>query len=235
MIGLEYIIKTFNKSFSQVSSELELSRQTMNSWLKGRRNISKKHLPKLSEMFNLPEEFFQKELTQSERLRVQQGFIQQEDEGEEVPIFNDEGKELNQTRTYYQNEYMVRQLEQEIRSLERKEWIAKQVERLFKIESDEYNNSTEDLKLNTDLKLLINTLEVLGKDRGNKQRFLLKLLLQIFVLDQGKASDDWDVMADFFNPKEYLGDLPDSFEKAFIKLLFDEGFITNEILNDYIK
>jgi transcriptional regulator with XRE-family HTH domain len=54
-----------------VAEELGISKQVVNSWIKGRYKISKKHLPKLVEMFKQPEEYFQKELSELEKLDIQ--------------------------------------------------------------------------------------------------------------------------------------------------------------------
>jgi len=70
MIGLEYICKLHNRPFNKVAGELGLSRQAVHGWLKSLNPISKKHLPKLAQMFNLPEEYFQKKLTKKEEIEI---------------------------------------------------------------------------------------------------------------------------------------------------------------------
>ncbi len=71
MIGLEYIVNLYNKQFKDVAEELGISKQVINGWIKGRYNISKKHLPKLSKMFSLSEEYFQRELSELEKIDIQ--------------------------------------------------------------------------------------------------------------------------------------------------------------------
>jgi len=71
MMGLEYIVNLYNKQFKDVAEELGISKQVINGWIKGRYNISKKHLPKLSKMFNLPEQYFQRQLSELEKLDIQ--------------------------------------------------------------------------------------------------------------------------------------------------------------------
>lgn len=71
MIGLEYILKLFEIPQQESAEELGVSKQVVNGWIKGRYNISKKHLPKLVEMFNIPEDYFQKELNDICKLKIQ--------------------------------------------------------------------------------------------------------------------------------------------------------------------
>ncbi|WP_061312565.1 transcriptional regulator [Clostridium botulinum] len=71
MIGLEYICELYSKSYNSVAEELGISRQSVNGWLKRTRPIPKKYLPKLSNMFELPEEYFYKELTEEEKKNVE--------------------------------------------------------------------------------------------------------------------------------------------------------------------
>ena len=78
MIGLEYISNLYNVKYVDISKILGLSRQTFNSWIKKRRYISEKHLPELSKIFNIPEEFFQKELTEEDKIIIQEIKLEQD-------------------------------------------------------------------------------------------------------------------------------------------------------------
>ncbi|MBY6838736.1 helix-turn-helix domain-containing protein [Clostridium botulinum] len=72
MIGLEYICNLYNKSYNSVAEELGISRQSINGWVKGLRPIPKKHLPKLSNIFDgVYKEYFQKELTEIDKINIQ--------------------------------------------------------------------------------------------------------------------------------------------------------------------
>lgn len=72
MIGLEYICGLYNKKHSALAEELGISRQVVNIWIKGKRPIGKKHIPKLVETFNIPEGYFQKEVDEIDKLKIQQ-------------------------------------------------------------------------------------------------------------------------------------------------------------------
>jgi len=78
MIGLEYILQVHNIQHQEIAEQLGIKKQNINLWIKGKQNISKKYLPRLAEQFDLPEEFFQKELTEIERLIVQKKKLQKE-------------------------------------------------------------------------------------------------------------------------------------------------------------
>lgn len=103
MIALEYICKLYNKQFKDVAEELGISKQVVNGWIKGRYNISKKHLPKLSKMFDLPEQYFQKEISELDKLEIQQMKLHNETtefEYEDIITDPDTGEEITITRTY---------------------------------------------------------------------------------------------------------------------------------------
>lgn len=78
MIGLEFIMETYNTNANRLAEELQVSRHTIYDWLKGRRKIPTKRLKQLSEYFELPEEYFQKELTQQDKLNIYKLIIEKE-------------------------------------------------------------------------------------------------------------------------------------------------------------
>lgn len=72
IIGLEYICLLSNTKYVEIAEMLGISKQTVNSWVSGRRKIPEKHLETLSEKFNkVPIEYFQKELTVEETDEVE--------------------------------------------------------------------------------------------------------------------------------------------------------------------
>jgi transcriptional regulator with XRE-family HTH domain len=78
MVGLEYILQVHNIQHQELAEQLGIKKQNINLWIKGKQNVSKKYLPQLAEQFDLPEEYFQKELTEIERLIVQKKKLQKE-------------------------------------------------------------------------------------------------------------------------------------------------------------
>lgn len=110
MIGLEYILSLYNMQHIELADRLGIKKQNINLWIKGKQKISKKYLPVLEELFNINQEYFNKELTEIEKLEIQkeklkkdlnpiikdsyEKFIIGEDEGfKEIPIYDK--KEIN--------------------------------------------------------------------------------------------------------------------------------------------
>ena len=71
MIGLEYILDIYNVMHQDLAETLGIKKQNINLWIKGKQNISKKYIPKLSEMFKIPEEYFQKDVDEVDKLKIQ--------------------------------------------------------------------------------------------------------------------------------------------------------------------
>ncbi|WP_274853998.1 helix-turn-helix domain-containing protein [Bacillus methanolicus] len=76
MIGLEFICKTFQIEYKKLAEILGITPQTINSWLRGKRKISKDKLKKLSEYFQLPEEYFQRELFEDEMRDISKIYLE---------------------------------------------------------------------------------------------------------------------------------------------------------------
>lgn len=71
MIGIEYLCEINKMSYSELAKNLGISRQTINAWTSGRRKVSEKHYEKLKEIFNTPSEYFNKKLTELDKLQLQ--------------------------------------------------------------------------------------------------------------------------------------------------------------------
>ncbi|MFJ7859847.1 helix-turn-helix domain-containing protein [Peribacillus sp. NPDC097206] len=97
MIGLEYIVKEFHMSFTDVANLLGITRKSITNWTKGWQPIPKKHLGKLSAHFGIKEEYFQKELNEAQRLEVQIAKLEREDSGNHliVDLMNDKRKKID--------------------------------------------------------------------------------------------------------------------------------------------
>lgn len=70
MFGFEFILNTFESNPNQLSEELGIRRQSVYEWIK-KKKVPNSRLKQLSEMFLVPEEYFNKELTQSEMLEIE--------------------------------------------------------------------------------------------------------------------------------------------------------------------
>lgn len=71
MIGLEYILDLYKISQSELASHLGIKKQNIHKWIKGIQDVSKKHIPAMSEFFGIPQEYFQKELTADDKIAIQ--------------------------------------------------------------------------------------------------------------------------------------------------------------------
>lgn len=78
MIGLEYIAKENQVSLSEIGKILGISRKSISNWTNGWQKIPKKHLSKLESYFGLDASYFQKELNEAEKLKVQIAKIQKQ-------------------------------------------------------------------------------------------------------------------------------------------------------------
>ena len=70
MIGLEYILEVYGMQQADLAEQLGIKPQNITLWFRGKQNISKKYLPVLSEKFNIPIEYFQKELTDIDKRKI---------------------------------------------------------------------------------------------------------------------------------------------------------------------
>lgn len=78
MIGLEYILNLYSIQHQELAEKLGIKKQNINLWIKGKQNISKKYLPILSEMFDVDENYFQKELNDIDKLIIQKEKLKRE-------------------------------------------------------------------------------------------------------------------------------------------------------------
>jgi plasmid maintenance system antidote protein VapI len=78
MIGLEYILNLYDMQHQTIAEKLGIKKQNINLWVKEKQSIPKKYLPVLSSMFGIVEEYFQKELTEVERLILQKEKLQKD-------------------------------------------------------------------------------------------------------------------------------------------------------------
>lgn len=71
MIGFEYILQLHNVSLTELSKELGMARTNFYNWIDGKRKIPDKYIEILSNKFKIPEEYFQKELDDIDKLQIQ--------------------------------------------------------------------------------------------------------------------------------------------------------------------
>ncbi len=71
MIGLEYILSLYNLQHVELADKLGIKKQNINMWVKQKQNIPKKYLPVLEELFDVPSDYFGRELAEIEKLEIQ--------------------------------------------------------------------------------------------------------------------------------------------------------------------
>ena len=71
MIGIEYLCKLNDLNFVKLGEECGVTRQVVNSWVKGRSKVSEKHKEKLEKLFNVPFIYFNKELNDIDKIELQ--------------------------------------------------------------------------------------------------------------------------------------------------------------------
>nr|WP_321026986.1 helix-turn-helix domain-containing protein [Clostridium neonatale]DAW05997.1 MAG TPA: helix-turn-helix domain protein [Caudoviricetes sp.] len=71
MIGLEYVLKLWDMQQDELAERLGIKKQNINYWVTSKRNIPKKYLPNLTDIFNIPSEYFQKELEDLDKEKIQ--------------------------------------------------------------------------------------------------------------------------------------------------------------------
>ncbi|MBB5181095.1 transcriptional regulator with XRE-family HTH domain [Planomicrobium koreense] len=62
----------------ELADKLGIKKQNINLWIKGKQNIPKKYLPVLSGMFHLDAAYFQKPLTELDKLQIQKEKLERE-------------------------------------------------------------------------------------------------------------------------------------------------------------
>lgn len=140
MIGLEYILNLYNIQHNDLAEKLDIKRQNINLWIKKKQNISKKYLPILSNMFDIPEVYFQKEINEFDKLEIQKIKIKQEIKKSEFiydeAIYNSEtGESIATIKQKGYNdvlEYEYEYKELEIRQLQ----LLSKIERIISVDNE---------------------------------------------------------------------------------------------------
>lgn len=70
--GLEYLLELASMSQLELSDKLNTSKQNLNMWIKGKQRIPKKYLPLLEEIFQVDQEYFEKDVTQLDKFKIQE-------------------------------------------------------------------------------------------------------------------------------------------------------------------
>jgi len=69
--GLAYIRQLYNLSLHEFAEKVGVSNQLVSMWERGIKPIAEKRVAQMSEIFIIPTEYFQKELTEADKLEIQ--------------------------------------------------------------------------------------------------------------------------------------------------------------------
>lgn len=71
MLGIEYIRKSFNIPLADLAQKVGVSRQFIALWENGQKKIPAQRAQQLSEIFGIPHEWFQKELSTLDKIKIE--------------------------------------------------------------------------------------------------------------------------------------------------------------------
>ena len=184
MIGLEYICKLYDIEYKEVAKKLGISKQSINDWIKKRRPILKKHLVTLSELFdNIPEEYFQKEIDEVDKLKIQR--IKSENNIQQVLntyIDNITGEELGEEMVddpnhlehieYLKYQIEIKDYEKRFEDYLKKVYNSKHFEEESIYEANKslklFNDFLELAEMGVDLRVIKNVLEGIRNYKSNE-------------------------------------------------------------------
>lgn len=81
---IEYILKLYEMTQQELADKLGIKQQNIDAWIKGKRKIPQKHLPILADIFNIPSEYFMKELEPRDKEKIQMMKLYQTDNEEKL-------------------------------------------------------------------------------------------------------------------------------------------------------
>lgn len=231
MFGAEYIIMLFNTNPNQIAEDFQISKQSVYMWIK-KKKIPSKRLKQLSDKFGIPEEYFCKNLTRSDELKIQAIKLRNEDEGHNIQFLNDEGE--IESNTLFENEQIARSLLTKSEHLESLESLVSDIKILIE-QDDENFMSVGAAENKSNLQTLSSVTGILNSSNSDKKD-ALGILIEFFVLDTIEM--DKDLFLEFFPKEEISKRIPYykmAFAKDLMQLLLDHGIIKNEIFNKYLN
>lgn len=181
MIGLEFLINIYGLKNKDIANTLGISPVTVHDWIKGKRKIPLARIEELSNIFeNIPKEYFQKELTKEDELKIQRIKLDNEWEviikaSKEKHILNEE--EMNKSQELFDLNIQIMNDETKQRFKKLLE-IKEDDDKFFNDERYRFLNLVGDIIQSKDLDELLMSME------------LLNLLLHYYNPDEEKYSID---------------------------------------------
>lgn len=99
MLGLEYIRKLYGDTTVTLAEKLGISNVNISQWENGKKPIPEKRLDELSTIYNVSSEYFSKELTSLEQVKIKKNIngIQDDEDIHKEQIVEDMRKIMNES------------------------------------------------------------------------------------------------------------------------------------------
>jgi transcriptional regulator with XRE-family HTH domain len=167
MKALGYITRVFNITLSEVAKNLDVTPQTINDWVKGKRAIPKERLGQLEELFQIDGDFFQLEeinLSEFQRLKIKISYL----------------KSINELKydakyPYYSHEKEINQLSKKLEDARLLHEIGKLFEGGTRLEDDDYN-----WKAVRNYRIYEKITEILTEENAENNELVKKLIILLF-------------------------------------------------------
>ncbi len=236
MNGLEYVLKLYDVTQQELADKLGIKQQNIDLWIRDKsRKIPKKWLPKLAEIFNIPEKYFQKDLTLQDKEKIQMMKLFKTNNEEELGYSEeDDEKKYEEDESQDTIEFMKSWKNQELVKFNaERENLLKMVHEIIDLGVGNGNYSQEMCLFAIAIKYpyinlinkFLNILNDINKSRYTEEIELLGNILTSYELFQGKDlpydyTDQSDI--DLYNKAKkngYKGEIP-KFNKKRVEFVY---------------
>ncbi|GEM_PF-2751245 len=173
MSGLSLILREFNMTSKDLADVLGITRQSLNDWVRGKRNIPNARLKEMVELFNLTEEYFLKnenDFTEVERLEVKKSYLKKTNEFIDDPNispyrFWSNEDEIRRINALIENKKLLLRLERLISNVGNigdSDYSIKSIKNYYLLEKIEYvlRNEDEYVEVTGDLRELFKDFKI---------------------------------------------------------------------------
>lgn len=184
MIGLQVICTVYKIEYKNLARELSITPQTINSWLRKKRNIPEARLKQLAAKFpNIPIDYYQKELLKSEEMHIHRIYLDETNTREtvEVPVTNSKGKVVEwREESYGAHDGIINYLENE-------QEIITIIERVTELIEED----------GADRVMINNYLDIVNRGNENQREFIGELLLYLKNKDYFSFTEKYEELGKY--------------------------------------
>lgn len=200
MLGLEYIRTIFGDTTVTLAEKLGISNVNISQWENGKKPIPEKRLEELHSLYNIPENYFSKELTPLEQLKVKWVKVKKEYDDsfvvEDVPIeFDENGKPTEYANIPHCNEGLgiyLREIEADIKV----EKVIEEVRSTIKESGQDFSDDYREMDYVHDKEATTNLIhKFVSLIKTNDMRFLAYILRAVEL--SGEDGDAWGEIPKF--------------------------------------